>query len=332
MAYCGYGIWALVAQYLLNSFIDTVVLWLLVDWRPTKEFSFTRLKRLFDYGGKILVWSLTCTLYEDLRSLIIGKKYSGEDLAFYTKGKQWPNLIVVNINSSISSVLFPVLSELQDTKDRVKNLTRKTISMSSYVIAPMLTGLAVLSEDIVALVLTDKWLPMVPYMQICCFYLMFMPMQTANLEAIKAIGRSDLILKMDIVKKCVQITILLLTMNFGVMSIALGAVVSTLFSCVVNAWPNKKLLNYSYKEQIADLLPNLFWAGIMGIIVFTVTNLVKGYIGEGAVVILGIAIGVCSYIFLSLVTCNQNYMQLFNLLKQMCISVFSQPQMSEPGR
>lgn len=312
MAYYGFGIWALVAQYLVNSLTDTLVLWFTVRWRPTLEFSFARWKQLFSYGWKLLLWSLMSTLYDNMRSLIIGKKYSSSDLAYYTKGKQWPNLIITNVNTSISSVLFPALSQYQDDKSKLKLLTRNAITVSSYILDPMLMGLAALSTPIISLLLTDKWLPSVPYMILCCFYLMFMPLQTANLEAIKAMGRSDIILKIEIIKKTVQITVLLIAMNFGVLAIAASAILTTVFSCVVNAWPNKKLLAYSFGEQLRDLLPNLLLSFVMFFAVFIFVNKMQGVITQVWIILWGVMIGVIVYLLLSIITRNSNF---FYILK-----------------
>lgn len=315
LAYHGCGIWALVAQYLSNSAVDTIVLWFTVNWRPTWQFSFGRLKSLFGYGWKLLIWSLMSTFYENLRSLIIGKKYSSEDLAFYTKGKQWPNLIITNVNTSISSVLFPALSQYQDDKIKLKEMTRKSISISSYIIAPMLMGMAGLSTPIITLLLTDKWLEAVPYMWICSFYLMFMPMQTANLEAIKAMGRSDLILKMDFIKKIMQIGCLLISMHFGVQAIASSAILTTLFACVVNAWPNQRLMGYRYREQMQDLLPNLGIACIMGMVVYGVARATDAYISSLGIIIFGIVVGIFVYVLLSVSTRNKSFKYLLDIVQ-----------------
>lgn len=314
MAYHDFGVWAIVAQYLGNSLIDTLVLFFTVKWRPALIFSFDRWKEMFQYGWKLLVWSLSSTLYDNLRSLIIGKKYSSADLAYYTRGKQWPNLIITNVNTSISSVLFPALSKYQDDTSKIKTLTRRSITLSSYLLTPMLMGLAALSEPIILLLLTEKWLSSVPYMMICCFYLMFMPLQTANLEAIKALGRSDIILKLEAIKKVVQISILLVAMNCGVLVIAISAIITTLFACVVNASPNKKLLGYRFGEQIKDLLPNLILSTIMFLAVYLFAECMKNILPLIVIILLGIVLGMGIYILLSIITKNNSLHYLIKYL------------------
>ena len=270
MAIYGFGVWALVAQYLFNLVVDTLILWITVKWRPKKTFSWQRLKGLFSYGWKLLVSSLIDTVYNDIRQLIIGKKYSTEDLAFYNKGKQFPNLIVTNINSSIDSVLLPTLAKNQNNKEVVKAMTRRAIKTSSFIMWPLMVGLGVCAESIVRLLLTDKWLFCVPYLRIFCFTYAMYPIHTANLNAIKAMGRSDLFLKMEIVKKVVGIALLLSTMWFGVMIMAYSLLLSTVLSSIINAFPNKKLLGYSYWEQLKDILPSVLLSVVMGGIVFCV--------------------------------------------------------------
>ena len=268
MAYAGFGIWALVAQQLSNTFIDTLILWITVRWRPTKSFSWTRLKNLLSFGWKLLVSSLLDTAYNNLRNLIIGKMYSSSDLAFYNQGDKFPKVIVTNINASIDSVLLPTMSSVQDDKERVKQLTRRAIKTSTYVMAPLMMGLAFCAEPIVSLVLTDKWLPCVPFLRIFCITYMFWPVHTANLNAINAMGRSDWFLRLEITKKIMGMTILLSTMWFGVMAMAYSLLLSSVLSQIINSWPNRKLLGYGYLEQVRDFAPGILLAVVMGICVY----------------------------------------------------------------
>ena len=274
MAYMGFGIWALVAQNLFNTIIDTVILWLTVKWRPKLQFSFARLKGLLKYGWKLLVSSLLHTFYTNLRTLIIGKLYTPENLAYYEKGQSFPTLSVSNIDASIDSVLLPTMSGVQDSRETVKAITRRAIVTSSYLMWPMMVGLAVVAKPLVVLLLTEKWLAAVPFLQITCFALGLEPLQTANLNAIKAMGRSDIFLKLEIVKKTISIAILLLSMRFGVMAIAVSGLVYSVIATMFNAAPNKKLLDYSYLEQVKDILPSFIFAILMGVSVYPI-NLIS---------------------------------------------------------
>ncbi|WP_294375544.1 lipopolysaccharide biosynthesis protein [uncultured Clostridium sp.] len=267
LAYAGFGVWAIVAQQLSNASIDTLILWITVKWRPKKMFSWKRLTELLSFGWKMLVSSLLETLYVNIRSLIIGKMYSSSDLAFYNQGDKLPNVIINNINTSIDSVLLPTLANEQDDRERVKNMTRKAIKISTYIIAPLMMGLAFCAKTIVQIILTDKWLPCVPFLQIFCVTYMFYPIHTANLNAIKAMGRSDLFLKLEILKKFVGMILLISTMWFGVMAMAYSLLISTFTSMIINSWPNKELLNYSFKEQMVDIFPSVLLSLLMGMCV-----------------------------------------------------------------
>lgn len=271
MALNGFGVWALVAQQIVNVSVDTFVLWVTVKWRPTFEFSFERLKGLFSYGWKLLASSLLDTIYADLRQLIIGKMYSSADLAYYNQGKKFPNLIVTNVNTSIDSVLLPVMSGAQDDKVRVKSMMRRSLTTSIYIMAPLMIGLAFVAEPVVSLILTDKWLPSVPFLRIFCITYMLRPVHTANLNAIKALGRSDLFLKLEIVKKVVGLILLGLTMQHGVMAMAYSLLISNVLSQIINSWPNRKLLNYSYIEQLKDFMPSVLLAVVMGICIYPIS-------------------------------------------------------------
>lgn len=270
LAYQGYGVWALVAQNLFNATIDTVILWITVKWRPKRMFSLQRLKGLFSYGWKLLVSALLDTGYRELRQLIIGKIYTSEDLAFYNRGDQFPHLIVTNINSSIDSVLLPTMAKAQDSREAVKAMTRRAIKTSTYIMAPMMIGLAVCAEPVVELVLTAKWLPCVPFLRIFCISYLFFPIHTANLNAIKAMGRSDLFLKLEILKKMVGLALICITAPISVMAMGYSLLVSSVLSQIINSWPNKKLLDYPYLEQLKDILPGILLALGMGAVVYCV--------------------------------------------------------------
>lgn len=264
MAYSGYGVWALVAQQLLNVLLGTIFLWVSVRWRPQLKFSFSRLKGLFSFGWKLLVSSLLDTVFGKIRQLLIGKIYSAEDLAYYNKGDMFPSVIANNINNSIDSVLFPAMSDVQDKKESVKAMTRRAIKTSVFIMAPLMMGLAFTADNFVEILLTAKWLPCVFYLRIFCITFMFYPIHSANLNAIKAMGKSDVFLKLEIIKKLVNLALLLSTIFISVEAMAYSLLAGSVCSQIINSWPNKKLLNYSYLEQIKDILPSILLAVFMG--------------------------------------------------------------------
>ena len=312
MAYAGFGIWSLVAQQLSNTFIDTLILWITVRWRPTKSFSWTRLKYLLSFGWKLLVSSLLDTAYNNLRNLIIGKMYSSSDLAFYNQGDKFPKVIVTNINASIDRVLLPTMSSAQDDKERVKQMTRRAIKTSTYVMAPLMMGLAFCAEPIVSLVLTDKWLPCVPFLRIFCTTYMFWPVHTANLNAINAMGRSDWFLRLEIIKKIMGMTILLSTMWFGVMAMAYSLLLSSVLSQIINSWPNRKLLGYGYLEQVRDFAPGILLAVIMGICVYFISFL---HLPTIVTLLIQFIVGAAIYIGVSAILKLEEFEYLLGMVK-----------------
>ena len=312
LAYAGFGVWAIIAQQLSNTAIDTLILWITVKWRPKKMFSWKRLKVLFSFGWKLLASSLIDTVYNNLRNLIIGKFYSSADLAYYNQGDKFPKLIVTNINNSIDSVLLPTLSNAQDDRECVKNMTRRAIKTSTYIMAPLMMGLVFCATPVVRLILTEKWLPCVPYLQIFCITYMFWPIHTANLNAINAMGRSDYFLKLEIAKKIIGMILLISTMRFGTMVMAYSLLVSTVTSMIINSWPNKILLGYSLKEQVIDIFPGILLSLFMGIVISTIRLLA---LPDLVTLVFQITLGVLIYVGLSVIFKVESFEYLWNMVK-----------------
>lgn len=293
MAYRGFGVWALVAQGLFNNVVGTVILWLTVKWRPKRVFSFTRFRGLFSFGWKLLVSDLINTVYNNLRQLIIGKMYTTQSLAMYNRGYMIPNVFVININSAIDSVLFPVMSSAQDDVNMIRAMTRRSIRVSSYIMWPVMMGIAACSTPLVSILLTDKWLPCVPFLIIFCISYAFLPLQTANLNAIKALGRSEIYLKLEIIKKIVGFAILAATMWFGPLVMAASNLLFAVINYLINAFPNRKLLNYSYGQQIMDAAPPMLLSAFMFGIVYCVRFL---ELSNWLTLIIQIPLGVLIYV------------------------------------
>lgn len=257
MAYMGYGVWALVVQNLMTSFVDCLILLIIVKWRPRISFSFVRLKELFSYGWKIFLSSIIKMFCNDLRSLVIGKIYSPAQLAFYNRGQSMPQLIDSNITGTIDSVLFPAYSKLQENTVVLLRAMRRAVKTSCYILMPALAIMAAVASPLVSVLLTDKWLPCVPFMQILCLSFMFSPVETENLQSIKAIGRSDVVLKLEIIKRFSSILLLICAIPLGLQAIAWSMVIGNIIAAILNASPNCKLLGYSIIEQLSDVLPSL---------------------------------------------------------------------------
>lgn len=312
MAYSGCGIWALVGQQLSMTVTNVLVLYIVTRKLPGLMFSFERLKGLFNYGAKILGASLLVSLFLDLRSLIIGKLYSAKDLAFFDRGRQFPNLIVVNVNSSVGAVLFPKMSEQQDDTQKIKETCRMSIRFSSFVMMPLMMGLAACGEPLIRLLLTDKWIDCVPFLQLFCIIYMFYPMHTANMQAIKALGHSGTFLKLEFLKKIIELICLVLVMKISVIAIAVNmAILTTLFT-FINAFPNIKYLNYSFVEQMKDIVPPIVMSTIMGVSVFLVGKLLA--FSDYFNLLVQIIVGISIYVTLSILTKNTEMKFILKLL------------------
>lgn len=314
MAYAGFGVWALVAQQLSSQIFTTLILWFTVKWRPKLVFSFERIKKLFSFGWKLLAAGLLDTIYRNLRNLIIGKIFTPSILGYYDRGEQFPKLIVSNINGSIQSVMLPTLSSYQDNRKKVKDLVRRSIITSSFIIFPTMVGMAVIAEPLVQLILTDKWLPAVPFLQIFCASYALWPIHTANLQAINALGRSDIFLKLEVIKKVIGLIVLGISIPFGVYAMALGVLITGIIASFINAYPNLKLINYSFKEQWKDIMPSLILSLLMGTVVFSVSWL---YLPLLLILLLQIAAGVIIYIGLAFLLKLDSYVYLVSTLREL---------------
>lgn len=273
MAYAGCGVWALVAQYLVNTVIDTIILFITVPWRPRLSFSVQAAKRIVSYGWKITASALINTGYSELRNLVIGGFYTTADLAFYNRGNQFPALVINNIDTAVGKVVFPAMAQSNDNKQRLKAVSRRALKTTSYLIFPLLTGLAVVARPLVMILLTEKWEPCIFFLQIGCVYFMCQPIQTTNWQIIKAVGRSDLCFKLEIIKKVIGISLLIVSIRFGVKAIAITSAAFGVISMFINMVPNGRLIEYTIKEQIIDLLPAFILSIIMGALTQIVTLL-----------------------------------------------------------
>lgn len=316
-AYNGYGVWALVAQYLFNSVVDTIILWFTVKWRPKKIFNFKRLKPLLNFGWKLLASKLVNEVISQLRNLIIGKVYTSSDLAYYNKGVSFPNLILTNINASITAVVYPAMSKLQDNSDRFKKYLLKSISYSTFIIAPIMMGMFIVSDNIIELLLTDKWMFCVPYVQIACLYSVFQPLTTMNLEAINAIGRSDLDLKFAIIKRGLAIILIILTVKYGVFVMALTDIIVTIVAVILNSTVNKKLFNITLLEYINSFMPHILRSTVMSIGIWIITRSILINYTKSLLItlILQVFIGIFIYILLCAFTRCKEFNEIIVKIK-----------------
>ena len=293
MAYNGFGIWALVLQYMINVSVDTIVLFCTVNWMPKLLFSFDRVISHIRFGWKMLFEAVSNTLMEQLQNLIVGKVYSSSDLAYYTRGQQFPNLIVANITSSIGSVLFPAMANEQDEMCRVTLLLRKSSKISYYVVFPILMGMAMVAEPFVRLILTEKWMETVPYMQMFCFFFAINVFLIPRHQALNGIGRSDVYMLEHFISRIIQIIILILTFRISIFAMLLGSILSKIFLCIIVSYTSQKYSLYKYKDQLIDMIPSVIGCIVMGIPTYFISKL--GFT-NGMTLIIQCVLGILIYV------------------------------------
>ncbi len=324
LAVLGFGAWALVAQYLTNTIIDSIVLLIVGSWHPKLEFSKKRAKNIFSFGWKVLVTDLIFTLESDIRSLIVGKVFGSSDLAYYDQGKKYPSILVTNINTSINKVMLPAYSKSQSDLNKLKEMLRKSIRIGIYLLAPILIGFALVSKNFVILVLTEKWLPCVPYIQLFCLSFLTRPLESSCHQALLAIGRSDLVLYIMLsINVFALLTVLIAVFVFkSVFLIAVGSLISTFVSLISFMSVIKHKIKYSFKEQIYDIAPTLLLSFVMGIVVILIGLL---NIHTFWKLLLQIICGAISYVLMSQIFNIEPYEYLKIKLKNMLVK----PKMKE---
>ena len=273
MAYAGMGVWALVAQQLINPFVDTILLWITVKWQPGFRFSSSSFRKLFSFGWKLLVIDIVDKVFVNLRTLFVGKFYSTADLGFYDTGRKLPNSIYTNLDSAIRSVVFPAFSSEQNDRDAVKQHMLKTINICTFLTTPVLFGLAACSENLIILLYTEKWRAAVPFMQIACMIWALNSIQALNQQVILSVGRSDITLKQEMIIKCLSVISIVIAVQYSVMAIALSHLVVTLLGLLINLVPNRKLIHCSLWEQFRAFAPGFLLSAAMAVCVFFIGKL-----------------------------------------------------------
>lgn len=272
-ALLGWGVWALVIQYIVNAITETMVLFLQIPWKPRLLFSIDSAKSLLGFGWKVLATDLLGQFFNQLRSLVIGRFYTAADLAYYNRGQQFPNILTNNIDATISSVLFPVMSKYSDNSDKLKLMVRRSIRTSTYLLMPFMLGMAVTAKPLIILILTKKWIEVVPFMQCLCISGAFGSVSNANMQVIKASGRSDVLLNLELIKKPIYLVFLIASIKISIFAVAVSMSIYSITATLINMFPNKKIIGYSYREQFSDLLPALALSFLMMIGTFPIQYL-----------------------------------------------------------
>ena len=311
MAYSGYGAWALVGQSMSGTITSTIVIFFLLDWHPKLLFYKDRFKSLFREGIKFMGTSVVGTFFSQLIDYIMGLKYSPADLAYFNRGGGIPGLVTKNIDGTIQGVLFPVLAQIQDDIPAVRRALSRAIRVSTFILFPMLFGVAAIADKLVIIIFTEKWAPCIPFMRVICICNIIAVMAGVNLQALRATGHIGTVFKLEWIKKPLLVFVLIGTMMISPMAIIYGMLCMNVLSYFINSYPNKKILNYSYIDQIRDIAPNFILAAAMAAIVFLAGQI---YVSPFISVIIQILIGMVFYIGVSYATKNESLIYIKDYL------------------
>ncbi len=270
MAFAGCGVWSLVGQQLSAQLLNSALLWIYNRWMPKLEFSAKSFKELFGFGWKLLVAGLLDSIWKELYQVIIGKKYTAATLGLYTRAQQFTNLFSTNITQVVQRVSYPAMAEIQDDKNHLKEAYKRVIKVTMLVTFSLMMGLAGIANNFIYCLIGEKWMACVPMLQILCFQMMLFPVQAINLNMLQVQGRSDLFLKLEIIKKVVAVFPLLLGIFVGIFWMLIGSVFTGLFAYYLNAYYSGPFLNYSIKEQVCDIMPSFFIALTVGMLVYLI--------------------------------------------------------------
>ena len=268
MAYAGFGVWSLVARTLAGAFFTSFFLWLWNRWKPALVFSIQSFKELFGFGSKLLLSGLIDTVYRNVYYLVIGKYFSAQELGYYTRASQFKAVPSQNISGVMSRVTYPVLAQLQDNKELLKAAYKRLVKSVMLISFVLMIGLSAVAEPMIITLIGEKWRPAVIYLQMLCFVGMFYPLSSLNLNMLNVLGRSDLFLRLEIIKKILAVPTIVIGVIWGIKVMLAGMMVNTLIAYYLNSYWSGRFINYPMKEQVKDILPSLCLALFSGLIVF----------------------------------------------------------------
>ncbi|MDR0789415.1 MAG: lipopolysaccharide biosynthesis protein [Bacteroidales bacterium] len=312
MAYNGYGVWSLVMQSLLGAAISTVMFWIYAKWIPKRVFSYSSFKTLFSFGSKLLASGLLDTLYKNIYTLIIGKKFSASSLGIYSRADQFAQFPSSNLTGIIGRVTYPILCSIQTENDRLKNVYRQYLRLSAFIVFPLMIALCALSAPTIDVVLGTKWHGVILWLQILCFSAMWYPIHAINLNLLQVKGRSDLFLRLEIIKKIIGVAMLFITVPIGITAMCVGGIITSLIALVLNTHYTGKLIDIGFFKQMKDLIPSLLYSLSMGVIVFFAIKLTDS---NGLKLLIGLSLAMLYYLLIAYITKSTELKSLVTIAK-----------------
>lgn len=296
MAYSGFSYWSIVAQQLVNLGLNTLLLWIFARWRPRWIYSWGAFRELFTFGSKLMVSGLLDVVYRNMYLLVIGKVFTASSLGYYTRANQFAEFPSSNLTGIMQRVTYPVLCQIQDDDERLAQIYRRFLRLSAFLIFPLLVGLSAVAEPFVLLLLKEQWLFAATLLQIICFAMMWYPIHAINLNLLQVKGRSDLFLRLEIIKKTIAVLILCVTIPMGLIAMCVGQILSSLIALVINTNYTGKLIQIGFLRQIRDLLPILLLSLSMWAVVYFTTTLCSDTLLQ---LVVGVLAGVIYYLSLA---------------------------------
>ena len=312
-AYKGLGVWALVIQGFVSQIVSGAIVWYICAWHPRLLYSWRSFRELFGFGYKLCLSSILDTAYGNIYQIVIGKIYSATDLGYYTRAKGFANLPSSNLTGMLSRVAFPVLCSIQDDVPRLQSAYRRLIRMSGFVMFPLMLGLAAVAYPLIHVLLNPNWYAAAPLLQVICFSMMWYPVHALNLNLLQVRGRSDLFLRLEIIKKILGVATLVATAPFGVLVMCYGSVFTSIVCLVINTYYTGKLINVGFWMQMRDLLPTLFysltmWLLVLGIVYILPSNWLQ--------LLVGVPVGALYYVGIAYLTRSRDLDEVLLILKK----------------
>lgn len=313
MAYAGFGVWALVCQQLINLGMNTTLLWIFSKWRPIGIYSWKSFHELFSFGSKLLASGLLETLYRNIYTIVIGKIFSASSLGHYTRAQQFSEFPSSNVTGIIQRVTYPVLCEIQDDEVRLASVYRRFLKLSAFVVFPLMIGLSAVATPFIYIAIGSQWIFCSQILQILCFSMMWYPIHAINLNLLQVSGRSDLFLRLEIIKKVTGVLVLVSTAPFGLIVMCYGQIFNSVLSLVINTYYTGKLINVGFLKQMKDLLPTILLCVVMYVGILMVNSLVAGNLQK---LVVGISIGIIMYMSLAYIFKFSEFKELVSLVKR----------------
>ena len=313
MAYSGFGVWAIVWYQLVNLTINVGLLWVFSRWRPRPLYSWASVRELFSFGSKLALSGIIDTIYNNIYLIVIGRVFKAADLGYYTRASQFAQFPSSNLSAIMQRVTFPVLCTIQDDDDRLRSVYRRFLRLSAFVVFPLMCGLAGVSYPLIRIILGEKWLFSAELLQIICLYMMWYPIHAINLNLLQVKGRSDLFLRLEIIKKCIGVAILCVSVPLGLVAMCWGSLVSSILSLVINTHYTGRLIQIGFWMQMRDLLPTLLYSLSMGALVLLTVNIIPG--NDWIRLTSGILTGIIFFVIATILTRSRDLQELSQLIK-----------------